>query len=132
MQPPVSEPPAAAGHYCLQGQTHVGGVLTQPVGQHPQGTVGMEQLACQTHGAPQARVPRQVVPVSAHPCTAAQLIGGKVREDLQEGMIREEVDGGVVLAFRLAGAGLGAWLGVHHGDGLCRARGGGGLMAIDG
>lgn len=44
MKPPVGEPFAAVHHHRLQGQTHVGGVLAQPVGQHPDGAVGMEKL----------------------------------------------------------------------------------------
>ena len=135
VQPPVSEPLAAAHHHRLQGQTHVGRVLAQPAGQDPDGPVGVEQLPRQPHGAPQPRVPRQVVPAAAHAGTATQLVGGEVGEDLQEGVVGEEVDGGVVVGFGLAGAGVGAGLRVHHGDRLCRGGGRGrgvGLMAVAG
>lgn len=56
-------------------------------------------------------------------------------EDLQEGVVGEEVDGGVVVAFRLAGASVGAGLRVDHGNSLGGGRGGGrgvGLMAVTG
>lgn len=135
VQPPVGEPFAAIHHHRLQGQTHVRGVLAQPVGQHPDGTVGVQQLSRQPHGAPQPRVPRQVVPAAAHSGAAAELVGGEMGEDLQEGVVGEEVDGGVVVAFGLAGACVGARLGVDHGDGLGRGGGGGrgvGLMAVTG
>lgn len=45
MQPPVCEPLAAVHNHRLQGQTHVRGVLAQPVGQDSDGTVGMKQLS---------------------------------------------------------------------------------------
>lgn len=50
-------------------------------------------------------------------------------------MVGEEVDGGVVVAFGLAGARVSARLRVDHGDGLCGGRRGGrgvGLMAVTG
>ncbi len=56
-------------------------------------------------------------------------------EDLQKGVVGKEVDGGMVVAFRLAGACVGARLRVDDGDGLGRSRGGGGgvgLMAVTG
>lgn len=98
-QPPVGEPLAAIHHHCLQGQTHVRGVLAQPMSQDPDGTVGVQQLARQPHSAPQPRIPRQVVPPAAYTCAAAQLIGGEVGEDLQKGVVGEEVDGGEVVGF---------------------------------
>lgn len=99
MQPPVGEPLAAVHHHRLQGQTHVRRVLAQPVGQDPDGPVGVEQLPRQPDGAPQPGIPRQVVPAAADAGAAAQLIGGEVGEDLQEGVVGEEVDGGVVVGF---------------------------------
>lgn len=99
MQPAVSEPLAAVHHHRLQGQAHVWGILTQPVGQDPDGTVSMEQLSSQLDGAPQPRVPGQVVPTAANTCGATQLIGREMREDLQKGVIREEVNGGEVVGF---------------------------------
>lgn len=68
------------------------------MGQDPDGTVDVEQLPRQPDGAPQPRVPRQVVPAATHPCAAAQLIGREVGEDLQKGVVREEVNGSVVVA----------------------------------
>jgi len=134
-QPAVREPFAAARHHRLQGQTHVGRVLAQPVGQHPDGAVGVKQLAGQPHGAPQPRVPRQVVPAAADAGAAAQLVGGQMGEDLQEGVVGQEVHGGVVVALGLARAGAGARLGVHHGDGLGAGRRGRrrvGVIAVTG
>lgn len=98
MQPTVGEPFAAIHHHGLQGQTHVRRVLAQPVGQDPDGTVDVKQLSGQPDGAPQPRVPRQVVPAAAYASAAAQLIGGEVGEDLEKGVIGEEVNGGVVVA----------------------------------
>lgn len=135
VQPAVREPLAAVHHHRLQGEAHIRGVLAQPVGQHPDGSVDVQQLPRQAHGAPQPRIPRQVVPPPTHACAAAQLIGGEVGEDLQEGVVGEEVDGGVVVAFRLAGARVGAGCRVDHGDGLGGGGGGGrgvGFMAVAG
>lgn len=135
VQPPVGEPLAAVDHHRLQRQAHVGRVLTQPVGQHPDGAVGVEQLSGELDGAPQPRVPRQIVPAAADTRTAAQLVGGKVGEDLQECGVREEVDEGVGVGLRLPGAGVGAWLRVDDGHRLGVGRGGGGgvgLVAITG
>lgn len=56
-------------------------------------------------------------------------------EDLQKGVVGEEVNGSVVVAFGLAGASVSARLRVDHGDGLGGGRGGGrgvGLMAVTG
>lgn len=44
MQPPVGEPLAAIDHHRLQGETHVRGVLAQPVGEDPDGAVGVKKL----------------------------------------------------------------------------------------
>lgn len=105
------------------------------MGQDPDGTVGVEQLSGQPDSAPQPRVPRQVVPTAAHTCTAAQLIGGEVGEDLQKGVVGQEVNWGVVVGFGLAGASVSARLRVDHGDCLGGGRGGRrgvGLVAIAG
>lgn len=56
-------------------------------------------------------------------------------EDLQEGVVGEEVDGGVVVAFGLSGACMGARLRVDNGDSLSRGRrrrGGVGLVPVAG
>lgn len=56
-------------------------------------------------------------------------------EDLQEGVVREEIDGGVVVGFRLSGASVSAGLRVDHSDRLSggRRRGRGvGLVAVAG
>lgn len=128
VQPAVSQPLAAVDHHRLQGQAHVRGVLAQPVGQDPDGAVGVKQLSREPDGGPQPGVPRQVVPAAAYPGTAAQLIGGEVREDLQKGVVGEEVDEGVVVTFGLAGARVSARLRVYHGDGL--GGGGGGRRGV--
>lgn len=136
VQRPVRQPLAAVHHHRLQGQAHVGRVLTQPVGQDPDGPVDVEQLPRQPDGGPQPGVPGQVVPAAAHSGASAQLIGGEVGEDLQQGVVGEDVDGGVVVVgFGLAGARVGAGLRVDHGDGFRGRRRGGrgvGLMAVTG
>lgn len=95
VQSPVGEPLAAVDHHRLQRQTHVGRVLTQSVGQDPDGAVGVKQLSGELDGAPQPRVPRHVIPAPADACAEAQLVGGKVGENLKERVVREEVNGGV-------------------------------------
>lgn len=123
MQPPVCEPLAAVDHHRLQRQTHVRGVLAQPVGEHPDGTVGVKQLPREPDGDPQPRVPCQVVPAAADARTATQLVGWKVGEDLQQGVVGESVDERVVVGFRLSGASVAAGLRVNH---SYRLGGGGG------
>lgn len=46
MQAAVSEPLTAVDHHRLQRQTHIRGVLAQPVGQDSNGAVSMKQLSC--------------------------------------------------------------------------------------
>lgn len=136
VQRPVRQPFAAVHHHGLQGQAHVGRVLAQPVGQDPDGPVHVERLPRQPDGGPQPGVPGQVVPAAADPGAAAQLIGREVGQDLQQGVVGEDVDGGaVVVGFGLAGPRVGAGLRVDHGDGVGgrRRRGRGvGLMAVTG
>lgn len=135
VQAPVREPLAAVDYHRLQCQTHVGGVLTQPMGQDPDGAVGVKQLSGELDGAPQPRVPRQVVPAPAHACAAAQLVGWEMGEDLQERVVREEVGEGVVVGFGRSGASVAAGLRVNHSHRLGVSRGGRrgvGFMAVTG
>lgn len=120
VQPTVGQPLAAVHHHRLQGQTHVGRVLAEAVGQDPDGSVHVEQLPRQAYGDPQPGIPRQVVPAAADASTSAELIGWEVGEDLQEGVVREEVDGSVEVGFGLTGPGVGSGLRVDHGHGLGR------------
>lgn len=135
VQPAVGQLLAAVDHHRLQSQAHVRGVLAQPVGQDPDGAVGVKQLAREPDAAPQPRVPRHVVPAAAHPSAAAQLIGGEVGEDLEQDAVREQVDGQVVVAFGRAGARVSAGLRVDDGHCLAMSGGGGGgvgFMAVAG
>lgn len=122
VQPAVGQSLAAVDHHRLQRQTHVGGVLAQPVGEHPDGAVGVKELPREPHTDPQPGVPRQVVPAATDACAAAQLVGGKAGEDLQQGVVGEEVDGGEVVGFGLSGAGVAARLRVDHRHRLGRSR----------
>ena len=135
VEPPVGEPAAAAHHHRLQGQADVGRVLAEASRQHPQSAVDVQHVARQLNGPPEPRVPGQVVPAAAHAGAAAQLVGGQVREDLQEGVVRQDVDGRLLLVAQVprapVPAGEAGGRGVHHGNGLRGEGGGGGGGAVE-
>lgn len=122
MQPAIGEPLAAIDHHSLQSQAYIRGVLAQSVGQDTDSAVGVQQLPREPDGAPQPRIPCQVVPAAAHACAPTELVGWEVGEDLKEVVVREEVDRGMVVGFGLSGASVDARLRVDHGHRLSMSR----------